>query len=101
MATTTRGRGNPAPIGKDFMITRIAALERKYKEAMERIEALEARLDLLMGKQRGPITMTEYRLACERKDRAVMRQYLEQEKRRPRDKPQNARIREEGKGGGD
>ena len=49
------------------------------EELLQRIEALEARLDRLEGRQRGPITMTEYRLACERKDKAMMRRYLDQE----------------------
>lgn len=58
----------------------------RYEALETRIETLETRLDLLLGRPRGPISMTEYRLACERKDRAVMRQYLEQEERRPRHK---------------
>jgi len=44
----------------------------------KRIEALEERLDLLEGHPRTEITMTEYRLACYRKDKAVMRRYLDQ-----------------------
>lgn len=52
------------------------------QELLTRIEALEARLDQLLGWPRGPITMTEYRLACERKDRATMRAYLRQEEKR-------------------
>lgn len=39
---------------------------------------LQERLDLLEGRPRGPISMTEARLACERKDKATMRLYLEQ-----------------------
>ena len=44
-----------------------------------RIEALESRLDQLLGRPRGPITMAEYRRACEKKDRATMRRFLQQE----------------------
>jgi hypothetical protein len=54
------------------------------EELLARIEKLEERVDLLMRKPRGPIGMTEYRHACERKDKAVMRAYLEQENERAR-----------------
>lgn len=47
----------------------------------KRIEALEERLDLLTGKPRGPITMTEYRLANERGDKATVQRYLAQFKK--------------------
>lgn len=56
----------------------------------KRIEALEARIDLLMGKPRGPITMTEARLANERGDKAIVRRFEQQE---------NERIRQQTKGG--
>ena len=54
------------------------------EELLARIEKLEERIDLLMRKPRGPISMTDYRHACERKDKAVMRVYLEQENERAR-----------------
>jgi hypothetical protein len=44
----------------------------------KRIEALEERLDLLTGKPRGPISMTEARLANERGDKATVQRYLRQ-----------------------
>lgn len=49
-----------------------------YEELEDRIENIERRIDELLGRARGPITMKEYRLACERKDRATMRAYLRQ-----------------------
>jgi len=52
------------------------------EELLKRIEALEERLDAIEGRPRGPITMREYRIACERKDRATMRAYLRQEEKR-------------------
>jgi hypothetical protein len=66
------GRGSgPYQGRKAFKMARIDDLEK-------RIEALEERLDLLTGKPRGPISMTEYRLACERKDKAMIQRYLDQ-----------------------
>jgi hypothetical protein len=47
-----------------------------------RIEKLEEALDLLMGKPRGPISMTEARLAQERGDKALVKRYLAQESQR-------------------
>lgn len=49
----------------------------------KRIEALEDRFDLLIGKPRGPITMTEARLANERGDKATVKRYLDQFKKNP------------------
>lgn len=40
---------------------------------------LKARLDALEGRRRGPITMNEYRIACERGDEVTKRLYLLQE----------------------
>lgn len=44
-----------------------------------RIDALETRLDELLGRPRGPISLTEYRIACETGDRETMRRFLKQE----------------------
>jgi len=53
-------------------MTRIEYLET-------RIDALETRLDELLGRPRGPISLTEYRIACETGDRETMRRFLKQE----------------------
>jgi hypothetical protein len=47
-------------------------------ELFSMIESLQERLDLIEGRPRGPISMTEYRLACYRKDKATMQRYLDQ-----------------------
>lgn len=55
------------------MIKRIAALERKYKEAMERIRDLEERLDRLEGRSERMSKSELFRrirLAIERGDKA-------------------------------
>lgn len=52
-------------------------------ELFSMILDLKARLDELEGKPlRGPITMREYRIACERGDKALMACYLAQEENR-------------------
>ena len=48
------------------------------EELFNMILALQARLDLIEGRPRTEITMTEYRLACYRKDKATMQRYLDQ-----------------------
>ncbi len=53
-------------------MTRIEYLET-------RLDALETRLDELLGRPKGPISMTEYRIACETGDRETMRRFLKQE----------------------
>ena len=55
-------------------MTRIEYLET-------RLDALETRLDELLGRPRGPISMTEYRIACETGDRETVRRFLKQEER--------------------
>jgi len=55
-------------------MTRIEYLEN-------RIDALETRLDELLGRPRGPISLTEYRIACETGDRETMRRFLKQEEK--------------------
>ena len=48
------------------------------EELFKMYVSLRDRLDRLEGHQRGPITMREYRIACERSDKATMRRYLMQ-----------------------
>jgi len=55
-------------------MTRIEYLET-------RLDALETRLDELLGRPRGPISLTEYRIACETGDRETMRRFLKQEEK--------------------
>jgi hypothetical protein len=52
-------------------------------ELFDMIMELRKCVDLLMGKPRGEISMTEYRIACERRDKATMRRYLDQEEQQP------------------
>jgi hypothetical protein len=48
------------------------------EELFNMILDLQRRLDLIEGRPRTTITMTEYRLACERKDKVTMQRYLDQ-----------------------
>ena len=47
-------------------------------ELFAMIEELRQRLDLIEGRPRGPISMTEARLANERGDKATLQRYLQQ-----------------------
>jgi len=51
------------------------------QELLDMILKLQERLDLLEGRPRGEVTMRDYRLACERGDKATMARYLAQFKR--------------------
>jgi len=53
----------------------------KLERLETRIESLETRLDDLLGRPRGPISLTEYRIACETGDRETMRRFLKQEEK--------------------
>jgi hypothetical protein len=50
----------------------------RYEELETRIDALEALVNRLLGKPQTPISMREYRLAAERRDKVTMRRYLAQ-----------------------
>lgn len=50
----------------------------RYDELETRIDALEVLVNRLLGKPQTPISMREYRLACERRDKVMMRRYLAQ-----------------------
>lgn len=50
----------------------------RYEELENRIDALEHLVNRLLGTPRGPISMTEARLANERGDKATLRRYLAQ-----------------------
>jgi hypothetical protein len=54
------------------------------KELFNMIEALRERLDRIEGRPRGPITMTDLRLACQRGDKSTIHQYWEQFKKENR-----------------
>ena len=50
----------------------------RYEELETRIDALEDLVNRLLGIPRTPITMREYRIACERRDKPTIRRYLAQ-----------------------
>ena len=63
------------------------------EELFNMIEALRERLDLLEGRPRGPITLTEARLAKERGDKATVKRFYMQESERLRNGSGSPQVR--------
>jgi hypothetical protein len=63
------------------------------EELFNMIEALRERLDLLEGRPRGPISMTEARLAQERGDKATVKRFYMQESERLRNGSSSPQVR--------